>query len=232
MTLKEIKNLTEKEFAERYPFLQCRSWEPETRTYSLGFWSEEDGSIRHNIGDPMMMFYKDGFYGWNNLILCWAEKVREVALEKDILNDIWVSDIKEKYGTLRIYFNYSIPEIDDLVYMAEHLSRYICYKCGHIGRSSNEKKLVIYRSRGFWVSYQCKKCAKKESWMAIKDYGVTDSYFKKWLHSNPHFNLYKSIFDSDYKRETWDWYVRITSYYKGEESRRLLDCHKLFEGML
>lgn len=232
MTLKEIKNLSEKDFAKRYPFLQCRSWEPETRTYSLRFWSKEDGSIYHNVGDPIMQFYKDDFQGWNTLILCWAEKVREIALEKGILNAFWVSDIKEKYGSLRIYFNYSSSEINDLTYMAEHLSYYICYYCGHIGRSSNEKKLITYRSRGYWISYMCKQCAKKETWTNIKKYGINTEYLKKCLNSNPRLNMYKSIFDTAYERETGDWYSRITSYYKGEENKRLLDCHKLFEGMV
>lgn len=238
MTINEIKKLTSHEFAERYPFLQLRRWDPETRAYNLGFWSEEDGNIRHNIGDPIMMFYKDDFHGWNSLILCWAEKVREVFINNGdgkIPDDIFLTDIKEKYGSLRISFNYGFKapyeKINELTSMAEHLSYYWCYCCGHIGRTSNEKKLVSYCSKGYWVSYQCKKCAKKKSWQNIKEYGIEPEYYKKWLHSNPHFNMYKDIFDQDYERDEGDWFVRLSTYSNGKETFRKVDCHELIEGM-
>lgn len=238
MTINEIKKLTPHEFAERYPFLQLRKWDPETRTYSLGFWSEKDGNIRHNIGDPIMMFYKDDFHGWNSLILCWAEKVREVFINNGdgkIPNDIFLTDIKEKYGSLRISFNYGFKapyeKINELTSMAEHLSYYWCYCCGHIGRTSNEKKLASYCSKGYWISYQCKKCAKKKSWQNIKEYGIEPEYYKKWLHSNPHFNMYKDIFDQDYERYEGDWFVRHTKGQGENKTNYVYDCHELIEGM-
>ena len=238
MKIQDIKKLTPHEFAERYPFLQLRRWDPETGTYSLGFWSEEDGNIRHNIGDPIMMFYKDDFHGWNSLILCWAEKVREVFINNGdgkIPDDIFLADIKEKYGSLRISFNYVFKapyeKINELTSMAEHLSKYCCYQCGHIGRTSNEKKFVSYYSKGYWISYQCKKCAKKKSWQNIKGYGIEPEYFRKWLHSNPHFNMYKDIFNQEFTRVSGDWFVRLSTYSNGKETFRRIDCHELIEGM-
>ena len=238
MKIQDIKKLTPHEFAERYPFLQLRRWDPETGTYSLGFWSEKDGNIRHNIGDPIMMFYKDDFHGWNSLILCWAEKVREVFINNGdgkIPDDIFLTDIKEKYGSLRISFNYGFKapyeKINELTSMAEHLSYYWCYCCGRIGRTSNEKKLVSYCSKGYWISYQCKKCAKKKSWQNIKEYGIEPEYYKKWLHSNPHFNMYKDIFDHDYKRVEGDWFVRRIKGQGENKTTYVYDCHELIEGM-
>ena len=238
MTINEIKKLTPHEFAERYSFLQLRRWDPKTGTYSLGFWSEEDGNIRHNIGDPIMMFYKDDFHGWNSLILCWAEKVREVFINNGdgkIPDDIFLADIKEKYGSLRISFNYVFKapyeKINELTSMAEHLSKYCCYQCGHIGRTSNEKKLVSYYSRGYWISYQCKKCAKKKSWQNIKGYGIEPEYFRKWLHSNPHFNMYKDIFNQEFTRVSGDWFVRRIKGQGENKTTYVYDCHELIEGM-
>ena len=242
MTVQEIKGLTPHEFAERYPFLQHRGWDTDKMEYYKDYWGPEDEAVKsgyQKAGDPVMEVYPDDFHGWNSLILCWAEKVREVFINNGdgkIPEDVFITDIKEKYGTLRISFNYGsyfkppYEKIDDLTHMAEHLSKYCCYQCGHIGRSSNEKKLVSYRTGG-WISYQCKKCAKKESWHNIKTYGIKNEYFKKWLHSNPHFNMYKDIFNQDFTRVSGDWFVGLSTYSNGKETFRKIDCHELIEGM-
>lgn len=242
MKISEIKKLTPHEFAERYPFLQRREWDFDKREYHKDYWKPEDDAVKSGykkVDEPVMEFYQDDFHGWNELILCWAEKVREVFLNNGdgkIPDNIFLTDIKEKYGTLRISFNYGVyfkppyEKIDELIYMAEHLSKYWCYGCGHIGRSSNERKLVSYRTGG-WISYCCRDCAKKESWHDIKAYGIKDSYFKKWLHSNPHFNMYKDVFDQDYTRVSGDWFAEITSYENGKHIHHRYDCHELIEGM-
>lgn len=243
MTLKEIKRLSPAEFAERYPFLQFRRWDFDERKYYKDYWKPEDDAVKSGYqepGDPVMVFYKDDFHGWNRLVLCWAEKVREVFINTNdgkIPDDIFLTDIKEKYGSLRITFNCGVyfkapyEKINDLIYMAEHLSYYVCYRCGHIGRTSNEKKLVAYRSKGYWVSYQCKECAKNVIRQNIKDYGINPEYHKKWLRANPRFNLYKDIFNQDFERDEGDWFVRLGSYSEGKETFRKIDCHELIEGM-
>ena len=153
----------------------------------------------------------------------------------EIPDDIFLADIKEKYGSLRISFNYGFKapyeKINELTAMAEHLSYYWCYCCGRIGRTSNEKKLVSYCSKGYWISYQCKKCAKKKSWQNIKEYGIEHEYYKKWFHSNPHFNMYKDIFDQDYKRVEGDWFVRRIKGQGENKTNYVYDCHELIEGM-
>ena len=120
--------------------------------YYKDYWGPEDDAVKSGYevaGDPVMEVYRDDFHGWNSLILCWAEKVREVFVNNGdgkIPEGVFITDIKEKYGTLRISFNYGsyfkppYEKINDLIYMVEHLSKYCCYQCGHIGRSSNEKK--------------------------------------------------------------------------------------------
>ena len=241
MTINEIKKLTPHEFAERYPFLQHRDWDFEKKQYIKDYWKPEDDAVKsgyQKADNPVMEFYQGDFHGWNSLILCWAEKVREVFINNGdgkIPEDIFITDIKEKYGSLRISFNYGFKapyeKINELTAMAEHLSYYWCYCCGHIGRTSNEKKLASYCSKGYWISYQCKKCAKKESWHDIKAYGIKNEYFKKWLHSNPHFNMYKDIFNQHFTRVDGDWFVRLSTYSNGKETFRKIDCHELIEGM-
>lgn len=240
MKIEDIKKLTPHEFAERYPFLQLRKWNTEKEAYYKAYWKADDDAVKsgyQETGNPVMVFYKDDFYGWNSLILCWAEKVREVFINniRKIPNEIFLTDIKEKYGSLRISFNYGFKapyeKINELTAMAEHLSYYWCYCCGHIGRTSNEKKLASYCSKGYWISYQCKKCAKKKSWQNIKEYGIEPKYYRKWLHSNPHFNMYKDIFDHDYERYEGDWFVRRTEWQDENKTNYVYDCHELIEGM-
>ena len=42
MTVQEIKRLTPHEFAERYPFLQHRKWDPDKREYYKVYWEPVD----------------------------------------------------------------------------------------------------------------------------------------------------------------------------------------------
>ena len=128
MKISEIKKLTPHEFAERYPFLQHRGWDTDKMEYYKDYWEPEDEAVKsgyHKVGDPVMEVYQDDFYGWNILILCWAEKVREVFINNGdgkIPEGVFITDIKEKYGTLRISFNYGsyfkppYEKIDDLCY--------------------------------------------------------------------------------------------------------------------
>ena len=104
--------------------------------YYKDYWGPEDDAVKsgyQKAGDPVMEVYRDDLYGWNSLILCWAEKVREVFINNGdgkIPEDVFITDIKEKYGTLRISFNYGsyfkppYEKIDDLTHMGklDHLN--------------------------------------------------------------------------------------------------------------
>lgn len=43
--------------------------------------------------------------------------------------------IKEKFGTLRLYIDGCYPYINGVIDMAEHMSSHICEKCGQIGKT-------------------------------------------------------------------------------------------------
>ena len=80
--------------------------------------------------------------GWFNIInqLCqniqhhidWKNK------EKEVVAQVVVSQVKEKYGTLRFYYSGGDDTIDGMVSMAESMSGVTCETCGDVGTSTNE----------------------------------------------------------------------------------------------
>ena len=87
--------------------------------------------------------------GWFNIInqLCqniqhhidWKNK------EKEVVAQVVVSQVKEKYGTLRFYYSGGDDTIDGMVSMAESMSGVTCEECGNIGESNN----------GGWIKVLC-----------------------------------------------------------------------------
>jgi len=64
---------------------------------------------------------------------------------------VHVTQVKEKFGTLRFYYNGGDDTIDGMVYLAESLSGIICETCGNKGK----------RRGGGWVRTLCDEHAKE-----------------------------------------------------------------------
>lgn len=87
--------------------------------------------------------------GWFNIInqLCqniqhhidWKNKKEETVTQ------VVVSQVKEKYGTLRFYYSGGDDTIDGMVTMAESMSGVTCEQCGNPG-TQNE---------GGWITTLC-----------------------------------------------------------------------------
>jgi hypothetical protein len=87
--------------------------------------------------------------GWFNIInqLCqniqhhidWKNK------EKEVVAQVVVSQVKEKYGTLRFYYSGGDDTIDGMVSMAASMSGVTCEECGNIGEPNN----------GGWIKVLC-----------------------------------------------------------------------------
>ena len=87
--------------------------------------------------------------GWFNIInqLCqniqhhidWKNKKEETVAQ------VVVSQVKEKYGTLRFYYSGGDDTIDGMVSMAESMSGVTCEECGNPG-TQNE---------GGWITTLC-----------------------------------------------------------------------------
>lgn len=87
--------------------------------------------------------------GWFNLIHDLSQKLEAIAaLQPDDENRLKATQVKEKFGTLRFYTNYSSPEIDSAIREAEKLSAIICEQCGEPGSVR----------RDGWIVTKCDKC--------------------------------------------------------------------------
>jgi len=64
------------------------------------------------------------------------------------------SQVKEKFGTLRIYVDNSCVRIENMVDFAEYISSRTCEICGSMEDVSQTK--------GAWINTLCKKCMKEK----------------------------------------------------------------------
>lgn len=231
MVLSELKKLNRKELVERFPFLQARNWKGE-----LAFYDEDIGDDI-KTGDPILEGGANN-WGWNDIVLCWAEKVKPYfdKMPKETQDRFYITELKEKYGGMRLYLTGEpigpYEKISEYTHMIEHLSYYTCIHCGKITKNSNGKKLIHWSTTGYWDAYYCKQCAKKQIYRDVKTYGIKDEYFKKWLHQKPfNCNILNQIFNEDFIREEGDWFSRITRYDKEGEHHLKYDCHELLEGV-
>jgi hypothetical protein len=110
---------------------------------------------------PFSMFGCETNDGWYDLLnhLCsqiqhhidWSNEQRNRLLGDnphnlsvpDEVAQVTVSQVKEKFGTLRFYYSGGDDRIDGMVRMAESLSSVICEVCGDRGQ---------LRGRGWWYT--------------------------------------------------------------------------------
>lgn len=65
--------------------------------------------------------------------------------------DIAYAQVKEKYGSLRVYLSKHSPETDKLIRAAERKSLRTCESCGRRGS--------LHRSERGWLRTLCESCA-------------------------------------------------------------------------
>ena len=110
-------------------------------------------------------YYKNRRYYWvyhtllDGMPDAWIESFGEQMLKdfKKVLKKnkqlykFRFADIKEKYGSLRLYSNFTSDEIDELVRYYEDLSISICCRCG------KPSKYCTFA----WIQYLCDECGHK-----------------------------------------------------------------------
>jgi hypothetical protein len=127
---------------------------------------------------PFPMFGFECGDGWYNILnsLCfqiqsyidWHEKLNQNIIERNKEEDpegqinqqmlqpyipqVIVTQVKEKFGTLRFYYDGGDEKIDGMVRMAEAMSAVTCEVCGNVGN---------FRGRG-WYYTSCDEHAREE----------------------------------------------------------------------
>lgn len=131
----ELTTDENKRLIEHFPFLQPRNvWTGELP-------EDYDYTYINGVGDLP--------YGWERLFLLYAKHLK-IELDRHNFTDKFrFSQIKEKYGDMRLY-NEGFPKNSDclkLEYIYSYLSTYVCQTCG---------KPALYQSRG-WIEQECEE---------------------------------------------------------------------------
>ena len=135
--MKGLIQMNNKELIERYPFLMPRNrWTgniPEDFNYSYTELDALEDGWRKAFGERM------------------CEEIREALIEDNYLDKYRISQIKEKYGTLRWYDFGATQKVHDIISKYEYISGFICQYCGSpYAKTFNNG----------WISTICENCAK------------------------------------------------------------------------
>ena len=91
--------------------------------------------------------------GWYDILDELCERI-QTHCDNNGYDEVRFSQIKEKYGTLRVYVNFGSDEIYDYIDEAQERSSHVCELCG-------SKRGKLYDDFG-WLSVRCKKCKTKQ----------------------------------------------------------------------
>ena len=105
--------------------------------------------------EPLYLFGIEHYYGWDKILEPIFKKISELFTPEEIS----ISQIKEKFGTLRFYVDYTdykkiddkkYDELNETIRKAEELSAVTCEICGEPGKTVGD----------FWLKTVCDKCNK------------------------------------------------------------------------
>ena len=89
--------------------------------------------------------------GWYDLLDAMFECIQK-DLEKTPRPNFKITQIKEKFGILRIYIENSNQYIDKIILQAKSMSEHICETCGEYGQ---------LRDSSYWKKVRCNDCERK-----------------------------------------------------------------------
>ncbi len=92
--------------------------------------------ITKAIGIPTFGGFECGD-GWYELIHELSQKIDYEKMQQfgEESREVYATQVKEKYGTLRFYMNTETPEMSDLIYEYEAKSALTCELCGKPGKT-------------------------------------------------------------------------------------------------
>lgn len=132
---RKTKMLRNKKLVKSYPWIAIVDWH------------------RNKVKDYSYTMYDDVPNGWKRAFgKIMLEEYREVLIRNHYLNDFQWMEVKEKYGTLRLYSNGAPREVLKLESKYDYISGFFCISCGRI----NSPVLT-----DGWVEPLCEDCYNK-----------------------------------------------------------------------
>lgn len=136
-----------------YGFFSIRT---ETYASTIGDYYEDVTSLDDAVLVLIDTFASIGYDFEYCIGVGWYKLVREIILAIDKYNfehpgtdPLKITDVKEKFGELRISTNYYVPEVDEVIDVIKDKSRTVCENCG--------KEAESYEING-WLHTLCKNC--------------------------------------------------------------------------
>ena len=128
--------------------------------------SEEDWIIVKNLitniksdlasaQEPYDLFGVEHNSGWMGLTLPILDEIKHYNQGKEIEDQVHILQIKEKFGSLRIYLDNAPEYIRDMVRKAEKNSYLICENCG--------SPINVTTKGPGWIRTLCKECRDKRN---------------------------------------------------------------------
>lgn len=107
--------------------------------------------------------------GWFKLIhgVCAIIQPHIDMFPIEVRNQLYFTQVKEKFGGLRMYMSHHVDFIDGVISMAEYISASTCELCGNVGTT---------RNIGNYVQTLCDPCNAQE--VEIHDKKVAEYYAK------------------------------------------------------
>lgn len=106
-----------------------------------------------SLQESLMAFGCECGDGWFNIIYYMCKEIDSHLKHKEI-KDYEFTQIKEKFGSLRVYDLGGDSYIDGVISMAESMSLITCEECGEPGLLHNS-------TGGHWLKTLCKKHAEE-----------------------------------------------------------------------
>ena len=145
-----MKQELDKLLCEKYPKMMVNRTKPMMETCMC--WGFECGDGWFNILDQLMgniqhhIDWKEKQHNW---AIEWnkehPDELREVP---ELVPQVTLDQVKEKFGTLRFYYTGGNDYISGMVSLAESLTGVTCEECGNVGE----------RRGGGWVHTYCTPC--------------------------------------------------------------------------
>ena len=99
--------------------------------------------------------------GWYNILDALCANIQAYVNNTKTIQ-VEATQVKEKYGSLRFYTNFSNDYVDALVDMAESMSSRTCETCGNAGTPNEDG----------WVKTLCQPCRKEYDSVRSAKWGI------------------------------------------------------------